>query len=63
MPGCPECKGSMRYNNVERKYVCRGCGVAMTMDEIWVLKDKKNKRPDDDSHKDDYLQWWLSDKK
>ena len=44
MPGCPECKGSMRYNNVERKYVCRGCGVAMTMDEIWVLKDKKNKR-------------------
>ncbi len=61
MPRCPECAGIMKYNNAERKYVCRSCGIALTMDEIWDIREKRN--PDRRDARDEYLDWWLSDKK
>lgn len=61
MPRCPECAGLMKYNTGERKYVCRSCGVALTMDEIWDIREKR--RRSDQDLKDEYLDWWLSKKK
>lgn len=60
MPRCPECAGEMKYSSVERKYVCRSCGVAMTMDEIWEIRDERSGRDRDE--KEEYLDWWLSQK-
>ncbi len=61
MPRCPECAGIMKYSRIERKYVCRSCGVAMTMDAIWEARDRQ--RSSDGDSREDYLEWWLSRKK
>jgi tRNA(Ile2) C34 agmatinyltransferase TiaS len=61
LPRCPECSGNMKYSRVERKYVCRSCGIALTMDEIWDARDKR--RGERRDPRDDYLDWWLSRKK
>jgi len=51
----------MKYSRVERKYVCRSCGVAMTLDEIWEIRERRQRREQD--VKEEYLEWWLSKKK
>jgi transcription initiation factor TFIIIB Brf1 subunit/transcription initiation factor TFIIB len=61
MPRCPECGAEMKYNRDFRRYICTGCGVMMTLDEILDEIDKRREERKD--IKEEYLEWWLSRKK
>jgi len=57
----------MVYEAPVRKFVCRGCGLYVSREEIDMLKEKvritddaKAKRRREQS---EYLDWWLSKKK
>jgi transcription initiation factor TFIIIB Brf1 subunit/transcription initiation factor TFIIB len=64
---CPECGGSMFYDAPMKKFVCRGCGLYVSREQIDTIKDKV--RVTDDSktkrrrEQSEYLDWWLSKKK
>jgi len=64
---CPECDRDMNFDYSTRKMACKSCGLFLSRDELVNLRDKiKDKRYDDDDNSqrgNDYLQWWLSDKK
>ena len=63
---CPECDRSMNFDFSTRKMACKSCGIFLSRDELVNLRDKiRDKRYDDDNSQrgNDYLQWWLSDKK
>jgi len=68
MPYCPECGGEMHYIIATKHYVCKSCGLSVTQQELWEMKEKN--RPDIESEEDaqqrrkkEYLKWWLSKKK
>ncbi|MCL5877982.1 MAG: hypothetical protein NWE96_06110 [Candidatus Bathyarchaeota archaeon] len=64
---CPECGGEMHYISLTKHYVCKGCGLSCTGQELNDYHDKR--RPDYDSEEDakaarrkEYLKWYLSKK-
>jgi len=68
MPYCPECGGEMQYILATKRYVCKSCGLSLTRQELFELRQKL--RPRFESEEDqrtkerkEYLQWWLSKKK
>jgi DNA-directed RNA polymerase subunit M/transcription elongation factor TFIIS len=68
MSYCPECGGEMHYIIATKHYVCKSCGLSVTQQELWEMKEKN--RPDIESEEDaqqrrkkEYLKWWLSKKK
>ncbi|MEM2342333.1 MAG: hypothetical protein QXI48_04345 [Candidatus Bathyarchaeia archaeon] len=68
MPYCPECGGEMLYISRTKHYVCRSCGLSLTYQELFEIKEKTREsyRQDEDERKKmrkEYLQWWLSKKK
>ncbi|MBI2183781.1 MAG: hypothetical protein HYU39_02350 [Thaumarchaeota archaeon] len=65
---CPECGNKMIYEAPVRRFVCRGCGLYATRDEISDIRQKAKTPLLDDERKKkkergEYLQWWLSSKK
>jgi len=67
MPYCPECGGEMFYISRLKHYVCRSCGLTLTLQEIIELREKtkENRESDEDEKRKarkEYLQWWLSKK-
>jgi len=58
----------MHYMIATKHYVCKSCGLSVTQQELWELKEKN--RPDTETEEDvqqrrkkEYLKWWLSKKK
>lgn len=58
----------MHYIIATKHYVCKSCGLSVTQQELWELKEKN--RPDFETEEDEqqrqkkeYLKWWLSKKK
>jgi len=58
----------MHYIIATKHYVCKSCGLSVTQQELWELKEKN--KPDTESEEDaqqrrkkEYLKWWLSKKK
>ncbi|MEM1514582.1 MAG: hypothetical protein QXH24_00775 [Candidatus Bathyarchaeia archaeon] len=67
MPYCPECGGEMLYSSQLRQYICKSCGLSLTLQEIIELREKlrRNQEIEEDERKrfrKEYLQWWLSKK-
>ena len=67
MPYCPECGNEMKYDSLLKRYICKGCGLSLTSQELLELKDKLKPEQDetDDERKKrrkDYLDWWFSSK-
>ncbi len=69
MPYCPECGGEMQYISMTKRYVCKSCGLSVTNQELFELRQKlRPKFEESDSeerkkaHKE-YLKWWLGKKK
>lgn len=65
---CPECGGLLRYDVRHKIYICDSCGLTMTREEYFVLKQEirealRKEYQDLDKWKRDYLKWWLSSKK
>ena len=65
---CPECEHDMNFDYSTRKMACKICGLFTSRDELVNLRDKIRDKKYDDYDKNsqrgnDYLQWWLSDKK
>jgi len=65
---CPECGGELHYVSRTKRYVCKSCGLSLTPQELYELREKN--RPSyetaEDQHKQqrkDYLKWYLSKKK
>jgi tRNA(Ile2) C34 agmatinyltransferase TiaS len=68
MPYCPECGGEMLYLSGTKHYVCRRCGLSLTLQEIVEFREKirdKTERDDEEQKRirKEYLRWWLSRKK
>lgn len=58
----------MNFDYSTRKMACKNCGLFTSRDELVNLRDKIRDKKYDDYDKNsqrgnDYLQWWLSDKK
>jgi len=67
MPYCPECGGEMGYDSHLRRYICKSCGLSLTIQEIIELRDKQepNTTLDEDKQRKkrkEYLDWWFSRK-
>jgi transcription initiation factor TFIIIB Brf1 subunit/transcription initiation factor TFIIB len=65
---CPECGGVLFYDISMKRYLCKSCGLFVTRDEIFDLKDRDKRREEDVKKKklhrnDEYLEWWLGKKK
>jgi DNA-directed RNA polymerase subunit M/transcription elongation factor TFIIS len=65
---CPECGGEMHYAIATKHYICKSCGLSVTQQELWELREKmrpKTETDDDERQKErkEYLKWWLSKKK
>jgi tRNA(Ile2) C34 agmatinyltransferase TiaS len=65
---CPECGGDMQYAIATKHYICKSCGLSVTQQELWELREKL--RPNFETAEDErqkerkeYLKWWLSKKK
>ena len=58
----------MHYMIATKHYVCKSCGLSVTQQELWELRDKlrpKFETEEDQAkeRKKEYLKWWLSKKK
>jgi len=65
---CPECGGELHYVSRTKGYVCKSCGLSLTPQELYELREKlKPKYESDEDQRQqtrkDYLNWWLSKKK
>jgi DNA-directed RNA polymerase subunit M/transcription elongation factor TFIIS len=65
---CPECGGEMHYAITTKHYICKSCGLSVTQQELWELREKlrpKTETDEDERQKQrkEYLKWWLSKKK
>jgi anaerobic ribonucleoside-triphosphate reductase len=65
---CPECGGEMQYAITTKHYTCKSCGLSVTQQELWELREKlrpKTETDEDERQKErkEYLKWWLSKKK
>jgi transposase-like protein len=65
---CPECGGELQYVSRTKRYVCKSCGLSLTPQELYELRQKQ--RPNFETEEDqrqqarkDYLKWWLGKKK
>lgn len=68
MPYCPECGGEMLYMSRVKQYVCKDCGLSLTLQEIIEIKEKSrgSQESDEDEKRKirkEYLAWWLSKKR
>lgn len=67
MPYCPECGGEMLYMSRVKQYVCKSCGLTLTLQELIEVKENLRKGQDTEEEKKrlrkEYLEWWLSKKK
>jgi DNA-directed RNA polymerase subunit M/transcription elongation factor TFIIS len=68
MPYCPECGGEMLYISRMKHYVCRSCGLSLTHQELFEIREKSLEHYEQDEEerkrmRKEYLQWWLSKKK
>jgi len=68
MPYCPECGGEMQYIYTMKRYVCRSCGLSVTRQELFELRQKLRPRFESEEEqrkreRKEYLKWWLSKKK
>ena len=68
MPYCPECGGEMHYDSKVKRYVCKSCGLSLTRQELFELRQQLRSRveTEDEQRKrkrNEYLKWWLSKKK
>jgi ribosomal protein L37AE/L43A len=65
---CPECGGEMHYAIATKHYICKSCGLSVTQQELWELREKLRPKTETDEderqkHRKEYLKWWLSKKK
>ena len=68
MPYCPECGGDMQHVSATRRYVCKSCGLSVTQQELFELRQQfrvKLESDEDEQRKErkEYLKWWLGKKK
>ena len=67
-PYCPDCGGKLNWDRKLKHYSCQSCGMTFDEAQLEAANDKKYERQltDDDKKRqrhDDYLNWWLADKK
>lgn len=68
---CPECGGDMAHVWETRRYVCKSCGLSVTHQELFELRQRarelrvKLESDEEGQRKDrkEYLKWWLGKKK
>ena len=37
---CPECGGDMKYAIATKHHICKSCGLSVTQQELWELREK-----------------------
>ncbi|MHC3129325.1 MAG: hypothetical protein IBV52_04525 [Candidatus Bathyarchaeota archaeon] len=65
---CPECGGELQYESRTKRYVCKSCGLSLTPQELYELREKMRPKFEtaEEQHQQqrkDYLKWWLGKKK
>ncbi len=65
---CPECGGDMSYAIATKHHICKSCGLSVTQQELWELREKlkpnlETAEEKKQKQRSDYLKWWLSKKK
>ncbi len=68
MSYCPECGGEMQYFSATKRYVCKSCGLSLTGQELFELRQQLRPRFESEEEqrskeRKEYLKWWLSKKK
>lgn len=66
MPYCPECGGDLYYDPKVKRYICKSCGLSLTMQELVELRDKIRLELSNEEQRKkkrkEYLSWWFSKK-
>ena len=65
---CPECGGELQYVSQTKRYICKSCGLSLSPQELYELREKLRPRYETEEekrqqHRNDYLKWWLGKKK
>ena len=65
---CPECGGEMKYMSATKRLACKSCGLSLTRQELFELRQQLRPKLESDDEKRDkqrreYLKWWLGKKK
>jgi len=65
---CPECGGELQYISSTKRYVCKSCGLSLTPQELYELREKlrpsfETEEEQHQQERKDYLKWWLGKKK
>jgi tRNA(Ile2) C34 agmatinyltransferase TiaS len=68
MPFCPECGGEMKYMSATKRLACKSCGLSLTRQELFELRQQLRPKLESDDEKREkqrreYLKWWLGKKK
>ena len=68
MSYCPECGGEMQYFSATKRYACKSCGLSLTHQELFELRQQLRPRFESEEEqrrkeRKEYLKWWLSKKK
>jgi len=65
---CPECGGEMKYMSATKRLACKSCGLSLTRQELFELRQQLRPKLESDDEKREkqrreYLKWWLGKKK
>ncbi|MEM4576971.1 MAG: hypothetical protein QW701_05910 [Candidatus Nezhaarchaeales archaeon] len=44
MVKCPECCGDFSYDRLAQRYICKGCGLTMTLEEYNIYSSSRRKK-------------------
>jgi len=62
---CPECGATLFYEQSTRHFVCRSCGIFVTREELYDIRERKRELIEMDSRErrkrimSEYLDWLL----
>lgn len=56
---CPECGGDLKWNSLQKVYICSSCGLELTEQERMLYEYKEREGKDEIK---EYVDWWLSKK-
>ncbi|MBI2126384.1 MAG: hypothetical protein HYU02_03605 [Thaumarchaeota archaeon] len=63
---CPECGAKMFFDISAKTFICTGCGIFATREQVselrYRLKDQDNEKRKKRREHGEYLEWWLSKK-
>jgi len=60
---CPECGGVLKFDRINRMFICASCGAMFSREELDEIYEERKYRDEKEDEREAYLKWWLSKEK